>query len=184
MSLYSRTAGERPEASSKPAAAPGGSYTASGMYPARGLDAKTIDAAQATARQAVLPLKALLEHHEYLEVEKLAERLAVEQLQGRLTPERRKAWGEQVFADIRATHARSDKAARELLDAVNTRLWHELPSEASYHALQGSAVGHHPQFARAVIAWHHKRTGEDVSRAKGRGYLKARDASVPRVVRE
>lgn len=153
------------------------------MYQDRsGLDAKTISAAQDKARQAVLPLKALFEHHEYIEVEKLAERLAIEQLKGRLTPERRSAWSAQVFADIRATHARSDKAARQLLDDVNARLWAELPSDGAYHALQSTAVGHHPQFVRAAINWHHKRTGEDVSRANGRGYLKARDATIPPLV--
>jgi hypothetical protein len=183
MSLYSRTAGEPPTVSSTSAPGRNGTYRGSGLYPTRGLDAKAIDAAQAKARHAVLPLKALFEHAEYSEVERLATRLAVEQLQGRLTPERRKAWDEQVLADVRATHARSDKAGRELLTAVNTRLWHELPSEASYHALKSAAVGHHPQFARAAIAWHYRRTGEDASREAGRGYVgKARGDRKPATV--
>jgi hypothetical protein len=155
----------------------------SGLYPDRsGLSATDIEALTVRAKKAIAPLRAIgLEPLELAEIERTAVHLALERELGRLTDEQRSAWAKLLWADVRA-HQRSDRAARELIAATNSRLWQELPSESDYHALGATDAANHPMVARHLIAWHERRTGQDAARAGGSTYVTRARSGVPPVL--
>jgi hypothetical protein len=152
------------------------------IYPSKGeLTAQQVTALTKRAREDVAPLRTLdLGEHAFAEIEKTAERLAIERACGRLTMQQRQAWSKMVWADLRA-HQRSDRGTRDLIDAVNARLWSELPA-GGYERLQHSDAAYHPLVARHLVAWHERRTGQDASRERGKGYMAARHATIPQLV--
>ena len=129
-----------------------------------GLSDAELEQIEEHARKSWLPLidGFGLTEKEVSGIMSLALHCQIEMHRGRMDEAKVKALDQLVHADLRA-HGLNNKQIGRKLEELNQRLFDEKP--AAHAALdRGYPLGHYPQVMRPLLAWHNRRTADEISR--------------------